>query len=160
MGSFDFFVCPVQEFHLVTPPGHTCVRNAVFEWTSVDLPPWLGAFGITTTAVPVYPLAVHALIMSVFASLIAPFGGFFASGLKRAFKIKDFDDLIPGHGGAVDRFDCQLGMGTFARVYYTTFIQMGDVNAILFAVMALDADTQLHLLARLKESLAARGLAI
>jgi hypothetical protein len=28
--------------------------------------------------------------------LIAPFGGFFASGVKRAFKIKDFSDSIPG----------------------------------------------------------------
>eukprot|EP00955_Chlamydomonas_euryale_P018869 201247-Chlamydomonas_euryale.AAC.5 len=46
--------------------------------------------------------------MSVFASLIAPFGGFFASGFKRAFRLKDFGDTIPGHGGITDRFDCQV----------------------------------------------------
>jgi len=39
----------------------------------------------------------------VFASLIAPFGGFFASGFKRAFRIKDFGDLIPGHGGLMGK---------------------------------------------------------
>jgi phosphatidate cytidylyltransferase len=33
--------------------------------------------------------------MAVFASIIAPFGGFFASGFKRAFKLKDFGDSIP-----------------------------------------------------------------
>ncbi len=104
--------------------GRKCVRNAAFEWTSVDLPPWLSSFGISTSGVPIYPLAVHAIFMSIFASLIAPFGGFFASGLKRAFKVKDFDDLIPGHGGAMDRFDCQLGMATFARVYYSAFVQV------------------------------------
>ena len=38
--------------------------------------------------VSITPFQLHALVMSVFASLIAPFGGFFASGLKRAFKLK------------------------------------------------------------------------
>jgi phosphatidate cytidylyltransferase len=46
--------------------------------------------------------------MACFASLVAPFGGFFASGFKRAFNIKDFGDSIPGHGGMTDRMDCQL----------------------------------------------------
>jgi phosphatidate cytidylyltransferase len=32
------------------------------------------------------------MILSLFASLIAPFGGFFASGFKRAIKIKVFID--------------------------------------------------------------------
>jgi CDP-diglyceride synthetase len=31
---------------------------------------------------------IHAIVMAIFSSLIAPFGGFFASGLKRAFQIK------------------------------------------------------------------------
>ncbi len=95
--------------------------------------------------------------MSVFASLIAPFGGFFASGLKRAFKVKDFDSLIPGHGGAMDRFDCQLGMGTFVHVYYSTFVQMGDIHAIIFAILSLNTDSQMFLYNRLKESLTAAG---
>jgi phosphatidate cytidylyltransferase len=49
----------------------------------------------------------HLLFMSCFASLVAPFGGFFASGFKRAFNIKDFGHSIPGHGGMTDRMDCQ-----------------------------------------------------
>ena len=31
---------------------------------------------------------LHSIPLATFASLIAPFGGFFASGFKRAFKIK------------------------------------------------------------------------
>lgn len=46
------------------------------------------------------------MIMSIFASLIGPFGGFFASGMKRALNIKDFANIIPGHGGMTDRMDC------------------------------------------------------
>ena len=35
-----------------------------------------------------YPFIFHSISMSLFASVIGPFGGFFASGFKRAFKIK------------------------------------------------------------------------
>jgi len=35
-----------------------------------------------------YPFLFHSISLSLFASVIGPFGGFFASGFKRAFKIK------------------------------------------------------------------------
>ena len=34
-----------------------------------------------------YPFLGHALIISLFVSIVGPFGGFFASGFKRAFKV-------------------------------------------------------------------------
>ena len=34
-----------------------------------------------------------------------------------------FGDLIPGHGGIMDRFDCQFLMATFVNVYYASFIR-------------------------------------
>ena len=46
-----------------------------------------------------YPFVLHSLALSLFSSVIGPFGGFFASGFKRAFKIKDFGDVIPGSRG-------------------------------------------------------------
>ena len=45
-----------------------------------------------------------------FPKSVTPFGGFFASGLKRAAQVKDFGDVIPGHGGLTDRFDCGMLM--------------------------------------------------
>lgn len=59
------------------------------------------------TVIPYAPYQLHLLVFAVFASLVAPFGGFFASGFKRAFNIKDFGHSIPGHGGMTDRMDCQ-----------------------------------------------------
>lgn len=44
-------------------------------------------FGMGNT-ITMYPFVLHSLSMSVFSSVIGPFGGFFASGFKRAFKIK------------------------------------------------------------------------
>ena len=59
----------------------------------------------------------HILAMATFASLIAPFGGFFASGLKRTFKIKDFGDLVPGHGGITGIYIYLFRVEIFVEVY-------------------------------------------
>lgn len=68
------------------------------------------------------------LILALFASTIGPFGGFFASGLKRSIKIKDFANLIPGHGGVSDRMDCQLIMGSFTYFYLHTIVLIGSTT--------------------------------
>jgi phosphatidate cytidylyltransferase len=65
---------------------------------------------------------LHVFVLSLFASIIGPFGGFFASGLKRSIKIKDFSNLIPGHGGVSDRMDCQMLMGSFTYFYLNAFL--------------------------------------
>lgn len=44
-------------------------------------------FGFEST-IYLYPFMLHSLSLSLFSSVIGPFGGFFASGFKRAFKIK------------------------------------------------------------------------
>jgi len=89
-----------------------------------------------------------------FASLIAPFGGFFASGFKRAFKIKDFGDSIPGHGGVTDRMDCQIMMSLFVFVYYSNFIRPYlDTTTIFTAFLNLQSAEQLELFAKMKNFL-------
>lgn len=75
--------------------------------------------------------------MACFASLIAPFGGFFASGVKRAFNVKDFGDIIPGHGGLTDRMDCQFLMGVFASIYYQSFIKVKKKKKSVYGLQHL-----------------------
>ncbi|KAA0054317.1 phosphatidate cytidylyltransferase 1-like [Cucumis melo var. makuwa] len=79
----------------------------------------------------------HAICLGLFASIIAPFGGFFASGFKRAFKIKDFGDSIPGHGGITDRMDCQMVMAVFSYIYHQSFVvsQSITVESIIDQVL-------------------------
>ena len=60
--------------------------------------------------IPLKIIHFHTFFLGLFASLLAPLGGIFASGFKRAIKIKDFANLIPGHGGVTDRMDCQILM--------------------------------------------------
>eukprot|EP00815_Leptocylindrus_aporus_P007589 CAMPEP_0116054584 /NCGR_PEP_ID=MMETSP0322-20121206/2890_1 /TAXON_ID=163516 /ORGANISM="Leptocylindrus danicus var. apora, Strain B651" /LENGTH=394 /DNA_ID=CAMNT_0003538007 /DNA_START=173 /DNA_END=1357 /DNA_ORIENTATION=- len=63
----------------------------------------------------------HVTAIAVYVSLISPFGGFLASAVKRAYGAKDFGSFIPGHGGAIDRLDCQVVTAPFVYFYLKTF---------------------------------------
>eukprot|EP00879_Flechtneria_rotunda_P011161 GHRR01011659.1.p1 GENE.GHRR01011659.1~~GHRR01011659.1.p1 ORF type:complete len:439 (+),score=91.96 GHRR01011659.1:139-1455(+) len=88
---------------------------------AAQLPHWLSLW-LANWQYVAKPIEFHAMMLAVFASIVAPFGGFFGSGFKRAFKMKDFGDTIPGHGGVTDRFDCQMIMAMFAYLYYWNFV--------------------------------------
>jgi phosphatidate cytidylyltransferase len=123
LARFDSIVCE-REDPWSWPT--TCARNPVYDVQQMLLPAdvssALAIFGVQLTTVAVRPIVLHALVFACFAAVIAPFGGFFASGFKRAFKLKDFADTIPGHGGILDRMDCQFIMGTWTAIYVRSFI--------------------------------------
>lgn len=98
-------------------------------------------------------IQIHALSISLFAGLIAPLGGLFASGFKRAIKIKDFANTIPGHGGLTDRMDCELLMGVFTYVYLKQFVFFDEKNYILKKLISLNKEDQLFIYQSLKEML-------
>lgn len=103
----------------------------------------------------------HILVFATFASLIAPFGGFFASGLKRTFKVKDFGESIPGHGGITDRMDCQFIMGFFAFMYYQSFIAVYKANVgdvIQTAIQGLDHEEMVEVVKGLSKYLVNQGV--
>lgn len=73
--------------------------------------------------------SMHIGIFVIVTSLVAPFGGFFASGLKRALGIKDFSNIIPGHGGFTDRIDCIWVMMLFTYIYLNEIV-MGKSHSL------------------------------
>jgi len=110
------------------------------------------------TEVWLYPMVLHGMLLACFSSLIAPFGGFFASGFKRAFKMKDFADTIPGHGGIMDRFDCQLLMGVFVNVYIASMIRAYNPGRLIQQVMFMEKSDQVLFYQNLKDILTTKGL--
>ena len=48
---------------------------------------------------------IQFLIIGICGALISMIGDLAASAIKRNHNIKDYGDLIPGHGGIMDRFD-------------------------------------------------------
>jgi phosphatidate cytidylyltransferase len=86
---------------------------------------WPASAFVGEAEVPTFeaaPIQLHGMGLALFASLIAPFGGFFASAIKRACGVKDFGDMLPGHGGFTDRLDCQFIMALCVNVHFSTFL--------------------------------------
>lgn len=139
----DFMICPLEYDELSRKVTlENCTRLMIFKPTPYKL--------FSNFKIIVHPFQIHALVFSIFASTIGPFGGFFASGFKRAFKIKDFGDTIPGHGGFMDRFDCQLIMASFVYVYFQTFIWKPSPNKLFNQLLTFEHADQLEFLKLIK----------
>lgn len=118
LSKFQQITCPQNEITFAPFQALKCQTPEIYDKRYFTLP--YTFFGISQ--VYLSPAQIHAGVIALFAALIAPFGGFFASGLKRGLKIKDFSDSIPGHGGFADRFDCHIVISFFVYMYLTQVV--------------------------------------
>ncbi|KAJ1549649.1 hypothetical protein HK405_006519 [Cladochytrium tenue] len=166
INQFPYLTCPARTMTTNSMSGVTCKPNPVFLPFDIDLFLSLQNLvrhvtGMEISHISITPFQLHSVVMALFASLIAPFGGFFASGAKRAFKLKDFGDTIPGHGGITDRMDCQFLMSFFAFIYYQSFIGSAELTAgqvLQSAVAGLAPKDQVELFFDLRDYLMQQGL--
>jgi phosphatidate cytidylyltransferase len=63
------------------------------------------------------------MALSICASFAGTLGDLFESKLKRLAAVKDSGSFMPGHGGALDRFDSLLVATPFAFVYSYLFME-------------------------------------
>jgi len=163
LSGFDYMICP-KTSDFFSFDTLSCDPPLAFIPVPNTVPPSIQSLlhffsnGDWST-VMIAPVQWHGLFLALFASLIAPFGGFFASGFKRAFHIKDFGETIPGHGGVTDRMDCQIMMGLFVFVYYWNLVQDEiNPNSIFVAFSLLNDETKLAVFNKLQATLTEQGL--
>ena len=57
---------------------------------------------------------IKIILIQIVLSVVGQIGDFAASSIKRYVGIKDFSNLIPGHGGMLDRIDSVIFIAPFA----------------------------------------------
>ncbi|MBE0700295.1 MAG: phosphatidate cytidylyltransferase [Acholeplasmataceae bacterium] len=69
---------------------------------------------------PVWVQAFIIVPITFVATIIAQIGDLVASKLKRTYDIKDFGNMLPGHGGVLDRFDSVFFVAMFLTAVFLT----------------------------------------
>lgn len=64
----------------------------------------------------------HAIAISLIAAISGTFGDLLESKLKRMAGVKDSGQIMPGHGGFLDRFDSLLLATPFVWIYFQIFV--------------------------------------
>ena len=78
------------------------------------------AFVLFKTGLLRFPLH-HSLILALIMSIAGVYGDLYESQWKRVYGVKDSGNIIPGHGGLLDRFDSTLMAMPFGAIYLALF---------------------------------------
>ena len=77
---------------------------------------WIGAALVGLTFSANTGGGLWLVVISIAVSMASQMGDIAESALKRKMGVKDSSDLIPGHGGLMDRFDGMLGASLFLLI--------------------------------------------
>jgi phosphatidate cytidylyltransferase len=92
---------------------------------------WEGAIGGAILSIIITVIAFHFIgfltpLHTIFLSLVTVIAGTLGdlteSMIKRSFNVKDSGQIMPGHGGLLDRFDSMLFAAPIYFIYITLFL--------------------------------------
>ena len=69
----------------------------------------------------------HIVILSILIPLVSVLGDLVFSSIKRYYGIKDFSNIMPGHGGILDRMDSIVFALTTCAIYLSLFDFWGGI---------------------------------
>uniref|UniRef100_A0A673K1Y9 Phosphatidate cytidylyltransferase n=1 Tax=Sinocyclocheilus rhinocerous TaxID=307959 RepID=A0A673K1Y9_9TELE len=146
LSQYQYFVCPVEYNSETNRFAVECEPSNLFMIQEYTLPAVVQN-AVRWKTVNLYPFQIHSIALSSFASLIGPFGGFFASGFKRAFKIKV---------GSLSAEVTHKPLNLYLMVF--TYFEGPNPSKVLQQLLVLQPEQQLSIFNTLRNHLQEQGM--
>lgn len=113
-----------------TPLAPSVSPNKTREGTAVGVLFALIFAVVWSTQFPQYSMTNY-IVLALIGSVIGSLGDLVESQIKRWAGVKDSGQIMPGHGGAMDRFDSLIFASSFAYIYAFFFMDCVSWNPFL-----------------------------
>eukprot|EP00347_Sterkiella_histriomuscorum_P010057 403338851 len=161
MTNFYYMICPQTELSFALFEGITCEISDIYIKRNMEfnfLTDYLGQITFQAS-----PAQIHAIFISMFASLISPFGQFCVISLKKAFRIQVveiYDDVASLEGAINDIFRVQgvLAVCVFFYITQMVFRSAVTLEKVVYYINQMNDEDKIKLLKVLNDSISNQSM--